>query len=214
MTEDRSRAIEEFARSEGLTYSEVVPDGVVDARFYLFSLDTGGVIGVATDMIEGDWKGAPVRAFDFTLPEKEAMATDVGWSRLADVSVAMVEVDADLPYAYVEKTDFLSRVADELQRITHLHTDHLEVDGGVREFDREFEVLSPDAAFARELFGDHALAWAMVATGVGFAYEIRGDRAIVYGDGLEVTEWPRLLDAAASFREHLPPALLARYPKG
>lgn len=214
MTEDRSRAIEEFARSEGLAYSEVVPDGVVDARFYLFSLDTGGVIGVATDMVEGEWKGAPARAFDFTIPEKEEMATDVEWSRLADVSVAMVEIDADLPYAYVEKTDFLSRVADELQRITHLHTDHLEVDGGVREFDRAFEVRSPDAAFARQLFGDHALAWAMVATGVGFAYEIRGDRAIVYGDGLEVTEWPRLLDAATSFREHLPAALLARYPKG
>ena len=216
MSEDRSRHIERFAAENGLGYVQDVPEGIVDAGFFLFSLDTGGVIGVATDMVDGAWRGTPVRAFDFTLPEREAISplpgVDLFHEHIAAISVAMVEFDADLPYVYVEKKDLLVRVADWLDRVDHLHHDHLEVECGAQDFDREFEVKSEHAGFARTLF-DHDLAAAMLATGRGFAYEVRWGRAIVYADGLDVTEWPRLLDAAKALRDHLPSTVLLAHPR-
>lgn len=212
MTEDRSHAIAAFAAERGLRYVQVVPDGVIDAGFYLFSLDTGGVVGAATDMVEGDWHGTPVRAFDFSVPELEGV-TDLAWRRIAAVSVAMVEFDADLPYVYVEKKDLLERVAGWLHHVDGLHLDHLEVECGAQAFDREFEVRTEHADFARRLF-DHGLAEAMLATGRGLGYEVRGGRAIVYADDVEPAGWGRLLDAAKAFRDAIPPQVLAEHGRG
>ena len=130
----RRQELRRFAEGHGLAFSPEIPEGILDPRFYLFSLNMGEVIGWGANYMTGGWKGASVSGFDYAYEEMEEVSPVPGviaYRDFADpISVAMVELDADLAYMYVERKDLLTRVADDLDRLDHMHHDHL--GGGVQ----------------------------------------------------------------------------------
>ena len=91
----------------------------------------------------------------------------------------MAGTGAQLPYVYIEKKDRATRFADDLDRVDHLHHDHLEAECGAKDFDKHFEVKAADADFARALV-DHTMMESLEAQGTEFVYEVSGWQFVVH----------------------------------
>jgi len=216
MSDQRAAELRGWAGDHGFDFHEDVPESLLDTGFYLFTLGQDHEVVVGSNLLTGAWQGMRVRVFDVSFPEVagvEALGVSGYWIEHDTTTTAMVEVPAELPYVYVEKKGLLTRAADDLDRVDRLHHDHLEVTCGARDFDTHFEVKTTHREFAHQLFG-HPLMEAILASGTGFVYEVYGERFIVHGPRMRVSELPTLLDAARRFRDAIPHEVLGRYATG
>lgn len=201
-TVGRAREVQEFADRHGLRYSRHVDESVFDARYYLFSVGKGNIVGVGDDMIEGRWNDMDIVAFDFRgvmIGMSQVAVIDVGPEgyRYA-ASVCMTDINPQIPYIYVEHKDRWVRIADEVEHMMHLPHPHLEVLTGRSDVDEEFDVRSAFQDDAKRLLAA-GLADAMMEYGKGFAFEVGYGRLLTYEAQLPVDQWPRLFDAAEAF---------------
>jgi hypothetical protein len=204
-TVSRNLDVERFAEQHELRYTRHVDEAILDPRYYLFSVGTGDVVGVGDDMVEGRWGDLDIVAFDFRgvmIGMSTLTLVDVGAEgyRYA-VSVAITDIDPDIPYIYVEHKDLWVRIADQVEHLTHLPHPHLEVLTGRADFDDEFDVRSAFPDRAKQLLGA-GLADAMLEDGRGFAFEVGYGRLLTYEAYLPVEQWPRLFEAAQAFVRH------------
>jgi hypothetical protein len=216
MSDDWVTGRQRWAEQHGFAYQPDVPDAMVHERFYLFTLGEDHPVVTGSNLLTGSWNGMPVSAFDVLVPQMvgaSGAGVSTYWVESDTITVAVVGVDADLPYAYVEKKGLLTRAADDLDRIDRLHHDHLEVTCGARDFDKHFEVKTSHRDFAHQLF-DHPMMEALLESGTGYVYETEGAEFIVHGRHVGHEELSGLLDAAKRFRDHVPHEVLTRYAPG
>lgn len=130
MNAQRAEELGSFGAANGMAFAEAAPPGVVDNRFYLFTVGHHDVVGWVEGYLEGAWQGVPVRLFDFAYEDvggTEAAGESASWLTRTTSTTAMMEIPANLPYVYVDRKDWTTRIADDIDRIDHLHHDHLEV---------------------------------------------------------------------------------------
>jgi hypothetical protein len=213
MTEDRAAEVRAWAEANGFQYEAVVPDELLALPFYLFTLGQDETVVTGENLLSGEWQGMPVDVFDVSVPTEsgfQALGFTNYWTENELITTAMAGTGADLPYVYVEKKGFLTRVADDMDAIDRLHHDHLEAECGAKDFDHHFEVKTQAPDFAAELF-DHALMEAMLTHGTGYVYEVAGGQFIVHTP--KTTEQlPALLDATKAFWDNIPSAVVEKYP--
>jgi len=216
MSDERASEAQRWADVHGFRYGADVPDSMLHERFYLFTLGEDHAVVTGSNLLTGSWNGMPVNAFDVVVPQMVgASAAGVSgyWLESDTITVAMVSVTADLPYVYVEKKGLLTRAADDLDRIDHIHHDHLEVTCGAHDFDAHFEVKTTYREFAHELF-DHPMMEALMESGTEYVYETEGPEFIVHGRHVGHDELSTMLDAAKRFRDRIPATVLERYAPG
>ena len=210
--EKRAEEMRAWAAAHGFGYEEVVPDELLTLPFYLFTMNTGTLVASGDNLLTGEWKGMPVDLFDVTV----AVPDDVNvggvsqyWVEHELITTAMAGTGADLPYVYIDKKDVTTRLADDLDRIDHLHHDHLEVECGAKDFDHHFEVHTTHPDFARALM-THDMMEGLLRHGTGFIYEVSGGQFIVHTPR-EEHYLPELLDATKSFWDLIPEELVQEF---
>ncbi|HXY72828.1 MAG TPA: hypothetical protein VEM41_09805 [Actinomycetota bacterium] len=216
MSDEWASGRQRWAEEHAFAYQADVPDSMLHERFYLYTLGEDHPVVTGTNLLTGSWNGTDLSVFDVLVPQMvgaSGAGVSIDWIERDDITVAMVRLDADLPYVYVEKKGLLTRAADDLDRIDRLHHDHLEVTCGARDFDKHFEVKTTHPDYARELF-DHPMMEALLESGTEYVYETEGDEFIVHGRHVGHAELPALLDAAKRFSDHIPPAVLEKYAPG
>jgi len=210
--EARAAEMELWADTHFFRYEEVVPDEILALPFYLFTVGTGSVVATGDNLLTGTWRGMPVDVFDATVAVPmgaNAVSIYSYWIEHAFITTAMAGTGADLPYVYIEKKDLVTRLADDLDRIDHLHHDHLEVMCGAKDFDDHFEVKSTNADFARELMS-HDMMESLLHYGTGFIYEVSG-RQFVAHTPRETHDIETLLDATKAFWDLIPSEVVEEY---
>jgi hypothetical protein len=212
MTEDRAAEMRGWAEAHGFEYEADVPDELLALPFYLFTLGLDLEVAVGENLLSGDWEGMPVDLFDVSVAVPEgvqALGVSAYWTENEVITTAMAGTGAELPYVYVEKKGLLTRLADDLDRVDHLHHDHLEVTCGAGDFDEHFEVKTTHPDFARELI-DHGMMESLLAHGTGFVYEVSGRQFIVHTPKAS-EELPALLDATKAFWDEIPSEVVEKY---
>jgi len=201
----RASEMRAWAEAHGFRYEEVVPDELLSLPFYLFTMNTGNVVASGDNLLTGEWEDMPVDVFDATVAVPDG--TNIGgfvdyWIEHELITTAMAGTGANLRYVYIDKKDLTTRLADDLDKIDHLHHDHLEVECGAKDFDHHFEVHTTHPDFARELMS-HDMMEALLRHGTGFIYEVSGRQFIVHTPR-EEHHLEELLGATKSFWDLIP----------
>src|SRR5437879_4335111 len=111
MKQRRRDALGQFALTYHLEYSPADPFGLVDTTFRLFQQGDGRG---CENVVWGAWQGLPVKEADYWYYTE---STDSNGNRSKTYhyfTVALVDIDADVPYVRVEKENLLSVVTSHL----------------------------------------------------------------------------------------------------
>jgi hypothetical protein len=196
---DRRRmAMARFARDHGLEL-RTRPKEAPSEGFRLFGRGDGGR---ARNVLQGEWNGVPVKAFDY-----ESFTTSAVWlfyrvKRWKRCSVAVTDLGASVPAVLTERNGAAGLAADYMG----FHDVQLNSD----EFNRRFHVTTDDREFAYKFFDLGMLRWLLNQQDLIEA-EVLGRKAIVAKPLLDPEAMAELLDAAVGFRSHIPRLVRRKY---
>ena len=105
MKQRRRDALAEFATTYRLEYSPTDPFGLVDRSFRLFQQGDGRG---CENVVWGAWQGLPVREADYWYYTESIDSNGNRTKSYHYFTVALVDIDAAVPYVRVEKEDLLS----------------------------------------------------------------------------------------------------------
>lgn len=188
------------ARQLGLSYAADDPFGILAEPFEL--LGRGDGQGVE-NVLWGAYQGLDVRAFDYWYYTETRDAqghTSRSYSRF---NGAIVPVGAACSNLTIANENVLTALAD------HMGLRDIEFESD--EFNRTFNVKSPDRKFANDLVDARMMAW-LLAEAQGFAFEVVGDQVLVYRKRLGPAEIVSLLGTAKTFVDHVPRVVYELYP--
>jgi hypothetical protein len=190
----RSRVVTRFASQHGLDY---LGTSGVDLLGYNFPLlHRGGQRG-CKNVLVGRWRDLPVKEADYWY------STSVdGQKGYTNFSIVIADLAVDVPYASIHKKSLLTKAGE------HLGADHVNFGSG--EFNRRFQVTSPDTDFAVKLIDAGMMQW-LLSTGDRFGFEVADSHLLVSSHLLRLAELPLLFNAAKSFTDHIPREVRADY---
>jgi hypothetical protein len=195
----RREAMAAWAMTRGMAF--VVEDKAMPTRFdfALFKRGDGrGCDNVAT----GTWEGTEAHVADYWYYE-ESRDSNGGRSRsYRRFSVAILRVGAVLPAVRIERETVFSRLAD--------HVGFRDIEFESEEFNRRFDIRSPDRQFAFKLVDGRMIEWLLGGAG-GHCFEVSGPWLLAYSGQVGPEHLPALLSTATAFVAHVPRLVWADY---
>jgi hypothetical protein len=188
------------ARRLGLSYAAADPFDLVSEPFDL--LGRGAGRGVE-NVLWGSYQGLEVRAFDYWYYTESRDAdghTSRSYSRF---NAALVPVAAACAELSIANENVLTLLAD--------HVGLRDIGFESEEFNRTFNVTSPDRKFANDLIDARMMAW-LLAEAQGYAFDVAGSQVLIYRRQLAPTEVASLLAVAKAFVDHVPRVVYSLYP--
>lgn len=202
MKQRRRDALGEFALAHGLEYSTTDPFGLVDRSFRLFQQGDGRG---CENVVWGPWQGLPVKEADYWYYTESTDSNGNRTKSYHHFTVALVDIDASVPYVRVEKEDLLSVVT--------AHLGFHDIDFESEQFNRMYKVKAEDREFAFKLIDDRMMQW-LLSVGGQFGFEVRGARCLVYCRKLSPAALIPIFGAAKAFRDHIPRLVWSQYGSG
>lgn len=201
----KQRRREEWSRVAsglGFRYSHDDPFGLVGLPFPIFGKGDGrGVENVAW----GEYEGNEVRTFEYWYYDE---STDSKGNTSRDYSrftCAVTTLPSSLPSASIAPESLWTRLAD--------HVGFRDVEFESEEFNRAFQVKSPDRRFVTYLVDARMMGW-LLAARPGWTFEIAGPWLLAYGDRMSPSRVPVLLAAVDGFRDHVPDVVWEVFGEG
>jgi hypothetical protein len=199
----RRADLETFAKQYQLQYSQTDPYGLLGGTpFHLFREGDGRGI---ENVMSGAWQGLPVREADYWYYTE---STDSKGNRTKSYhyfSVCLAEMGASVPYVSVSKENVFTRLAD--------HVGLRDIDFESEQFNREFNVKSPEPEFAFKLIDARMIQW-LLTTGGSFGFELDGATLLAYCKRRKPTELVPLMGTAKAFHDHVPRLVWSEYGAG
>jgi hypothetical protein len=190
------------ARQLGLRYAADDPFGILGEPFELLSRGDGQGV---ENVLWGAYHGLDVRAFDcwyYTESTDSNGHTSRSYSRF---NGAIVPVAAECSNLTIANENVLTALAD--------HVGLRDIGFESEEFNRTFNVTSPDRKFANDLIDARMMAW-LLAQAKGYAFEVVGGQVLVFRKRLGPAEVVSLLGTAKAFVDHVPTVVYSLYPGG
>jgi hypothetical protein len=196
---DRRRlAIARFARDHGLKFT-AKDDQAAREDFRLFGRGDGGAV---RNVMQGEWRGVPVKSLDYRCYLTRTVWAFYRVKRWQSFSVAILDLGASVPSVIAERNGD-SGLAFEYMGF---HDVQLQSD----EFNGRYHVTCDDREFAYKFFDTRMLTWLLRQPDLLEA-EVQGRKGLVALPLLEPGEMGRLLDAAVGFTTRIPGPIRRRY---
>jgi hypothetical protein len=195
----RRLALSFFARQYGLEYAQADPFDLMSYDFHLLGLGDGRG---CENVMSGVWHGMPAREADYWYYEETSDGKGNRSRSYKYFSILIADVEATLPYVSISKETLFSRLADHLgfQDIAFESDD----------FNREFQVKSPDREFAFKLVDARMMQW-LLSTDGRCGFEIRDSNMLVYARRLKPGELALLFGVTKGFQDHVPSLVWNEY---
>ncbi|MFN8232681.1 MAG: hypothetical protein U0V56_04185 [Actinomycetota bacterium] len=184
----------------GLSYAEDDPFDILGGPFELLSRGDGQGV---ENVLWGAYQGLDVRAFDYwyyTESRNSEGHTSRSYSRFNAVIVPVAAACSNLTIA---NENVLTALAD--------HVGLRDIGFESEEFNRTFNVKSPDRKFANDLIDARMMAW-LLAEAQGYAFEVVDEQVLVYRKRLGPAEVVSLLGTAKAFVDHVPEVVYSLHP--
>ncbi len=188
----RRLALSFFARQYGLEYSQEDPFDLLSYDFHLLGLGDGRG---CENVVSGAWHGMPAKEADYWYYEETSDGHGHRSRSYKYFSILIADVEATLPYVSISKETLFSRMADHLG----FHDIAFESD----DFNREFQVKSPDREFAFKLVDARMMQWLLSTEGT-CGFEVRGSNLLVYARRLKPAELALLFGITKGFQDRVP----------
>lgn len=199
--QERRKAFGALAARHGFQYSRDDPFGILGEPFRL--LEKGDGRGIE-NVIWGDWQGTPIRAFDYWYYEESTSSKGGRSKTYYRFDCAITPIEAACSALSIDRENLLTRLAD------HLAMDDIQFE--LEEFNRAYDVKSPDRAFATAFCDQRMMRW-LLANGDGYGFEVVGDRLLALCRKCDVEHVPVLLATARGFRDQVPSVVYSLYPR-
>jgi len=189
------RALEMFARQEGLRFSPKDSIGVIDPSLPLFQL---GKTRDSANVMWGSWQGLPIVAADYwytAIAAKHQPEDRFGYS----VVVVKLSGDVWLPTATITHNGRLGAPFGS-------HPISFESEG----FNEMFDVYSRDREFAFRLIDARMMEW-LLSTNGRYGFEVSGRKILVYAHRQPPAELVPIIGTAKAFHDHLPKLVRTEY---
>ena len=198
----REQALATFAGQHGLEYSKSDPYGLLSHGFHLFRQGDGRG---CEEVLAGTWQGLPVKEADYWYYTQSTDSEGRTSRSYKYFSVIIADLQAAMPYVSVSKESVFSRLAD--------HLGFHDIDFESEQFNREFQVKSPDREFAFKLIDARMIQW-LLSTGGTFGFEAQGPNVLVYCHRLKPVGLLPIFGAAKAFQDHVPNLVWTEYGQG
>lgn len=190
------------ARQLGLSYAAEDPFDLLGEPFAI--LDRGDGRGVE-NVLWGAYQGLDVRAFDYWYYTESTDSNGHTTRSYSHFNAAIVPVAAACANLTIANENVLTALAD------HIGLRDIEFESD--EFNRTFNVKSPDRKFANDLIDARMMVW-LLDQARGNAFEVVGRQVLVYRKRLPPAEVVSLLGTAKAFVDHVPRVVYDLYPAG
>jgi hypothetical protein len=199
--QQRRQVLAAFAAANGLVYHQEDPFGLLSERFAL--LQRGDGRGVE-NVLDGEWRTVPIRAFDYWYHEESTDAKGHTSRSTYRFDCVMSPIEAAFPALTIDPENVLTLLADHLA----MHDIEFELE----EFNQAFNVKGADRRFASAFIDQRMMSW-LLADGIDHGYEVVGDRLLCFRRQVSPAEIPALLDTMAGFRAQIPQVVFSLYPR-
>jgi hypothetical protein len=197
----RLQAFGALALQLGLTYAAEDPFGMLGEPFKLFEKGEGRGI---ENVLYGAYQGLDVRAFDYWYYTETSDSKGNRSRSYSRFDCAMLPLEAACSPLTIEHETVLTRLAD------HLAMHDIEFES--EEFNKAFNVKSPDKKFANDFIDARMEQW-LLKNGSGLSFEIVADRLLCVSGQIEPAELSSLLTTAKGFHDTVPSVVADLYPK-
>lgn len=196
----RREAFRRFALRHRLEYSERDPFGLIGLPFTLFRKGDGRGI---ENVVWGEWRGLPMRAFDHWYYDEHTDSEGRTSRSYHRHSCVLVELAAAFPHLSIGREGFLSRLAD------HVGFRDIELESG--EFNRTFQVAASERRFAYELIDARMMRW-LLDLRIRGVFEVVGGWLLAYVEGRrDPPAFAPVIEMANAFRDRIPRAAWSLY---
>ncbi len=199
----RREAFGAFALRHGLEYSLRDPFGLVGLPFRLFQKGDGRRV---ENVLWGDWRGEPVRAFDYWYYEE---STDSRGSRTRSYhrfSCVLLEIPASFPQLSIARENLITRLADGIG--------FRDIEMESEEFNRRFQIGAADRKFAYALIDARMMKW-LLGLRRAVAFEVLERWVLVYvKKRMAPAGFAPIIEMALAFRDRIPRAAWSMYGRG
>jgi hypothetical protein len=185
----------------GMEYWPADPFGLLSEPFALFQKGDGRGL---ENVIAGPYRSIDAKAFDYWYYD-ESTGSDGSTSKTYyRFDCVVMPIDAACSPLTIANENVLTRLADALS----FHDIEFESE----EFNRAFDVKSPDEKFANDLVDARMMQW-LLQVGRGSGFEIMGDRLLCYRRKRAPMEIVTLLGISKGFLDHVPRVVYSLYPR-
>jgi len=200
LAKKRREAFAVFANAHGLTYARRDLEGIVDHPFRLFSKGDGRRV---ENVLSGEWRGNPMRAFDYWYYEE---STDSDGNRTKTTyryTCCLLEIEAAFPPLALTRENVFTRMADGLG--------FRDIEFESPDFNKRFQVKAKDRRFAFSFVDARMMKWLLALAGKE-EFEVAGGWLLVFHRGRrKPVGFAPLIETALAFRTQVPRAALSMY---
>jgi hypothetical protein len=203
-SQHRQRRVAEFAAfaaTTGLAFSPDDPFGIRDWAFALFHEGDGQGV---ENVLHGEWRGMPVRAFDFWYYERSSNGNGGTSKSYSRFTCAVTPIEAACAHLIIDEEHLLTRIADAVVSS--------DISFESEAFNRAFQVRCGDRSFATAFVDARMMDWMLAHAGQQ-GYEILGDKLMVVRRTIDPSHLPELLDAVCGFAATVPRVVFSLYPR-
>jgi hypothetical protein len=196
----RREAFAAFARSHGMTYSHHDPYGTINLPFRLFTKGDGRKV---ENVVAGDWRGNPVRAFDYWYYDESTDSDGNRTKTYYRFTCALLDIEAAFPPLAITRENVFTRMADGLG--------FRDIEFESPDFNKGYQVKAKDRHFAYAFIDGRMMKW-LLGLPRKWEFEIVGAGILAYEKKrMKPEEFPPLIEMALAFRQQVPRAALSLY---
>lgn len=196
----RREAFRAFAAQHGLEYARHDPFGILSLPFTLFMRGDGRRV---ENVLWGEWRGEPVRAFDYWYYTESRDSKGNRSRTYHRFTCALLEVEAGFPPLQIGRENVLTRLADGLG--------FRDIQFESPDFNRRFQVKGKDRKFAYELIDARLMQW-MAGLQIPIGVEVVGSWVVVFqGKRLPPEGFVPVIEVAREFRRRIPRVAWSHY---
>lgn len=196
----RREAFVAFAAAHGLTYSRRDLEGILDRPFRLFSKGDGRRV---ENVLSGEWRGNPMRAFDYWYYEESTDSNGGRSKTYYRYTCVLLEVQAAFPPMAITRENVFTRLADGLG--------FRDIEFESQEFNKRFQVTAKDRRFAFAFVDGRMMQW-LLALGGKEELEVAGGLLLLFQRGRrKPVEFAPVIETALALRDQVPRAALSMY---
>jgi hypothetical protein len=191
--EKRRQAFQAFAAQHGLEYSRTDPFDLLRLPFQLFRRGDGRRV---ENVLAGEWRGQPMRAFDYWYYTESTDSDGHRSKTYHRFTCVLIDVDARFPHLAIARENLFTRLADGLG--------FRDIGFESEEFNRRFQVSASERKFAYELVDARLMQW-LLGLELPVAFEVVGGSVLAsVKRRLPPEGFAPVIEVARTFRERIP----------